>query len=180
MVSLPPRNPNPMHDMQLPSLWQQALPEVLAAYPDMRAVVYAAIDRFDVTRFDREVHILLTRLAASPQCSEALAEEADHFGNAQWYNYATFNTQVAGMTPAQFADFVCEKFATHCQGKPALLVEVLYDADWQLVIALHYVYMLFSLYDKARCRADFGIESTRRRELRFSKKPLARVLSRCI
>lgn len=167
--------------MQLPSSWTASLAQSLAAYPDMRAVACDVLERYDVSRFDREIQILLERLFAAQDAAPELAEEADLFGNAHWYNYGSFNAEVAGLSPAAFAGFVRDRFTAHCTGAKAEALARIDEQVWDLIVAMHFVYMLFSLYDKARCRKDFGLDGLGfKAGLRTSDNRLVRWISRLI
>jgi len=167
--------------MQLPSSWSAGFAQSLAAYPDMRAVAHAALTHYDVRRFDCEIQILLERLFDALESAPALAEEVDLFGNAHWYNYGSFNAQVADLSPAAFADFARAQFTAHCTGALAEALAGVNEQVWERIVTMHWVYMLFSLYDKARCRNDFGLGPLGfKARLRISANPLARGLSRLL
>lgn len=167
--------------MQLPSLWQAGLVPALSAYPTMRAAAQAALEQYDASRFDGEIQTLLDRLFTALESAPALAEEADLYGNAHWYNYGSFNAAVADLSPAAFAEFVRERFTGHCTGALADALARMDEEGWRLVIEMHFVYMLFSLYDKPRCRGDFGLEALGfKAKLRISTHPLVRWISRLI
>jgi hypothetical protein len=167
--------------MQLPSSWSTGLVHSLAAYPDMRAAARAALDGYDVHCFDSEIQILLDRLFLALEAAPALAEEVDLFGNAHWYNYGSFNAAVAELKPAGFAAFVRARFTEHCTGALAEALAQMDEQVWELIVEMHFIYMLFSLYDKERCRKDFGLGTLGfKAGLRISTNPLARLISRVI
>lgn len=167
--------------MQLPSEWNRPFVDILSTYPDIRHAAAAAMRQYDIRLFDREIQLILTRLLAEPGINERLAEEADLFGNAHWYNYGAFCKESAPLDAPQFVDLVRHQFTQHCQaGRLAEAVGQLSETAWQHIATMHFVYLLFALYEKPRCQEEFGLPSDRRLRLRCSQNPLKRWLSRCI